>query len=214
MENHRGTGPVIDGVVLADQPIAVYEHGKANPVDLLLGSNSDEGAASLKRTGSELFINQARRRFGGDFEKYLELYPANSNAEANQAQAASYRDEVGYQARAWAKLGGGKTFVYYFTHQPPYTPVQPWRGAYHTAEIFYVFHNFDAGREWTKADHALADKMSSYWYNFAATGDPNGAGLPHWPEFRNGVMVLGEGSVAAPDEARVAFWDTQRRKRQ
>jgi para-nitrobenzyl esterase len=38
--------------------------------------------------------------------------------------------------------------------------------------------------------------MSSYWVNFMTTGDPNGAGLPRWPEYRDlatsKVMVFGD----------------------
>jgi para-nitrobenzyl esterase len=49
MENGRGTGPIVDGNVLTGQPVEIYQQGKANALDLMLGSNSDEGVSSLQR---------------------------------------------------------------------------------------------------------------------------------------------------------------------
>ena len=52
-----------------------------------------------------------------------------------------------------------------------------------TAEIQYVFNHVGA-RPWaTDVDRRLADQMSSYWVNFAASGDPNGKGLSKWAPY-------------------------------
>jgi para-nitrobenzyl esterase len=83
------------------------------------------------------------------------------------------------------------------------------RGAYHGSEIAYSFGN--ASDYWAEEDYRIADVMSSYWANFVATGNPNGEGLPEWPEYDPDipqVMELGDNfapiPVAEPDK--VDFW--------
>jgi len=58
----------------------------------------------------------------------------------------------------------------------------------------------------------LADTISSYWLNFARTGNPNAAGLPHWPTYEAGTeltMEIGDAVRPGPirNRARLEFWD-------
>src|SRR5437763_756266 len=91
------------------------------------------------------------------------------------------------EMRTWARMvtaAGRKAFLYQFARVPP-GPNPAW-GAYHASEIVYAFNNVGS-RPWaTDADKRLADQMSSYWVNFATTGDPNGAGLSAWPPYDSG----------------------------
>jgi para-nitrobenzyl esterase len=46
-----------------------------------------------------------------------------------------------------------------------------------------VRDRYEDRRTPSKEDLALSEMISSYYVNFATTGDPNGKGLPQWPAF-------------------------------
>src|SRR5262249_40247672 len=91
----------------------------------------------------------------------------------------------------WARLqsskGKGAAYVYYYDHRTPGSP----NGATHAAELGYVFRNLGlqqgAGAP-RPEDTAMSELVSSYWTNFAKTGDPNGPGLPKWPAFTEALQ--------------------------
>ncbi len=183
--------PNVDGWLLPEDVYSVFAQGKQIDVPLIAGSNADEGKslAPWPSSGTPAsFIEQARARFGDKAGEFLKLYPAASSDEAKASHYASFRDfSFGWQMRTWARLqsktGKAKAFLYYFDRVPP-GPDSGRYGAFHASEIAYVFENLLPPRPWEDADRKLAGELSTYWVNFAATGDPNRKGLPKWPAYQ------------------------------
>jgi carboxylesterase type B len=72
---------------------------------------------------------------------------------------------------------------------------------------------------WTEADRKFAEQVSSYWVNFAATGDPNGKGLPAWPAYSRAAeraFELGPsiGPIPIPNAAALDLIDKRARPAQ
>jgi para-nitrobenzyl esterase len=167
----RGSGMIIDGWIVPEDESITFAQGHQNPVDLIVGSNRDE-----------------QNSFGGNVAfRNTEMWAARLFAEKQTA--------IG--KHAW---------WYMFTHVPPVDPGVKDLGATHTSEIAYIFNNLDKPRMFpdpsspklameSEKDRALADQLSSYWVNFAKTGDPNGKGLPAWQRFEDRnkpPYILGE----------------------
>ena len=85
-------------------------------------------------------------------------------------------------------------------------------GGGHTSELSYLFDNVPL----TSAQLDTADQMIGYWTNFAATGNPNGWGLPKWPAYRptkQNVLLITANNIAADtnfsDRHKCKFWAEQ-----
>lgn len=188
--NEPTVRPVVDGWVLPQDISTIFAQGKQNDVPLIVGNNSDEGTTLAPQGAlvtSAVFVDGVNKRYGTLGDQFLKIYPAGSDSEAVASFFAAYRDQVfGWEMRAWAraaaKTGHQPVHLYYFSHRPPGPQSQRLR-AFHASEIPYVFGNFIWPFPWEEADHKLSDAISSYWVNFAKTGDPNGEGLAKWPAY-------------------------------
>lgn len=180
--------PNVDGWVFPDHIAKIYRDGKQNVVSLLIGSNADEGTNLMAPPKEAESAAKMFEQMGGDFtDQLLAVYNFEENFVS--ASYAMFRDMIfTWNMSRWATLASDRnkdTWLYYFTFAPP-APMQGKLGAYHAAEIRYVFNNesftFD-GSKATRSEAKLGDMLSDYWVNFAKTGIPSSEKGPVWPRY-------------------------------
>lgn len=222
--------PIIDGYVLPDSIYNIFAEGKQNDIPLLIGSNADESTIFLAlpfSTGllpADKFKEAAEQEFVCKSDEYLKLFPANSNAQAAKSQIESdAMQRFSWHMHTWAQLqsktGKSKVYYYYFDRVQPGPQKFQELGAYHSSEIAYAYHNLSrVNLPYNSTDWRLSEVMSSYWFNFAANGDPNGTGLPKWPPFNvenEQAMNLGNNIelIPTPHKDKLNFFNSYEAER-
>ena len=185
------TGVNVDGYVLPEPVRSIFAARKQNDAPVLVGSNANEwttlgNPAQFPKTLDE-YRKRVESQYGSMVRDYDAVYPVKGDADIAEAMLAVGRDTTfTLEMRTWARMvtaAGHKAFLYQFTHVPPSPNAKTW-GAYHAAEIPYVFGTL-RNRDWpfTDADFTLSEQMAGYWTNFAKTGDPNGGTLKKWTPY-------------------------------
>lgn len=197
--------PVIDGVELPDDPRALLAAGKVQPVPIILGFNANEGtlfdSAPQDLNASDYEAAIAARIGAALAPTIAAAYPPGAYASPWWAISAVMGDSqmVCPGKAAGAALtnpatrpGAPPVFVYYYTHVlwlieyivDLFKPL----GCFHGSELVNVFDlNIIL---WGAGEPQLADTWVSYWTNFAATGNPNAAGLPRWTPYTSAAADL------------------------
>ena len=191
--------PSVDGVVLPETPMEAFGAGRVASVPLMIGYNSDEGSllgGFMHPAGAEfgppdgVTAESARDTFERSYgspdavDQLLASYPGletlDEEAVVRHAGDHMFGVHVDHASRCHS-AGGHPTYRYHFRAVPG-SPNQS-IGAFHAADVFYVFDTELPLAKKGEGSHLLAREMGDRWFAFAATGSPDSPGLETWPAY-------------------------------
>ena len=215
--HHEGFAPGVRRRLLARISMATcfraistssMKQGNYNDTPVLIGTNSDEGALFVRHDHRRGLRGDVHAGYGDYADKILAAYPGGTDAKrcARLATSSAIRPSPG-------RLGPGRGCnrdrqreSLRLLFQPPAALSQsaavqglgrgPRRGN------CLCLRQLRASMPPSAADKAVSDEVSSYWVNFAKTGDPNGQGMPAWPAFTDAQSAGDESQRSIESDSR------------
>ncbi|MGJ8560698.1 MAG: carboxylesterase/lipase family protein [Litorimonas sp.] len=184
-----------DGIVFPLNVGLAFQTGQINSVPIMAGYNADEGTLFFPTdpqpsvwlenmapgTRGEL-VSKLSKPYPTQAETLVELYGLDRDFTQGGTQMMGdeiFGTNIRMAARATAETGA-PSWTYFFSRVPPSDKQTV--GAFHAAEIPFVFSSHEDVLGVSDDDKALTEMMVDYWANFAKSGNPNGAELPEWPQ--------------------------------
>jgi para-nitrobenzyl esterase len=216
-----GFWPCVDGQVIVDDQYKLYDKGQFNDVNIIVGTNSDEGTMFCRPMKVTDYQSLMRKTYGPWADRVLQLYPATTDEETFYALSDEFRETAfAWPSFAWANLqtrqGKSKVYMYYFDQMQHFNWAGPGlkiRGAGHASDLDYIFYPFFGAKDMTAGEKEQAKVMRQYWINFVKTGNPNGGDLPVWPLYnrdRRTVMHFKDDKIDiinVPNREKLEFWE-------
>lgn len=188
---------VIDGRILVEQPLDILATASASGVEMILGTNADEWLMYLDEAVGEEELDRWLRDNAPGREARLREWVSGSTNPRKALDRLRTAREMLCPSRALAlavENAGGRAWMYYFTRQRAGAGGLK-LGAYHGAELPYVFDTHDDWLPTQAADSELTSAVLDYWTGFARGGSPQAERRPAWPQFTARaprLMELGE----------------------
>lgn len=192
---------IVDGDVLPDEVNKIFAEGRQADVPVLIGSNADEATTFDPAIGATATVDYAAllnqfvgATLAGDNKTVFDLYPAQAEVARDSYTRFNTDAMFTQPMRLWADYMGkvsSPAYLYWWNWRPVIDGSDQY-GAFHAAEIPYVFGNlamFDI--EANPRDIAFADKMQTIWTNFAKNGNPSSNGIIDWPAYAQNKPTTG-----------------------
>jgi para-nitrobenzyl esterase len=170
-------------------------------------------AMNPQKPTAATFAEQVQKQFGDRAKDALAVYKGTDDTEVLQTAADLASDLfISYSTWKWieahAKTGQAPVYRYRFDRVLPEANGSNRFGASHAVDIEYAFNTLDTKTAaWQPEDRQTALTLATAFANFVKTGNPNGPGVPDWPEFGKTrlVMYVDSASKAGPEQGRARY---------
>ena len=178
-------GPIIDGKLVLDEPENRYNSGQFSKIPILLGTNNaDLGFPTPVQTKDQAYAIFGPQNLASASAAFDPKGTASVSDVENQiSRVITMHEPARFVARIFTSQGL-PVYLYRFSYVAQSVRSQ-YSGAWHSAEIPYVFNTLPAyyGTAVTSEDEQVAQRMNEYWATFAKTGNPSGDSRNIWQAY-------------------------------